>query len=48
MKEHNENVTPAYRYFNIQRVDFTPDGYPVMDAPTGYEVDILPPSGEIE
>ena len=48
MKEHNETVTLAARYFNIQRVDFTPDGYPVMGLPTGYEVDIIPPSGEVE
>ena len=48
MKEHNEAVKPTYRFFNIQRIDFTPDGYPVMGLPTGYEVDIVPPSGEIE
>ena len=46
MKEHNETVTYAPRYFNIQRVDFTPDGYPVMGMPTGYEIEITPPSGE--
>ena len=46
MKEHNENVTPATRYFNIQRVFFDETGYPVMDLPTGYDVDITAPSGE--
>ena len=48
MKEHNENVQPAARYFNIQRVDFDNNGYPVMGSPTGYETDIIPPSGEEE
>ena len=48
MKEHNEKVTPAHRFFNIQRIDFTSDGYPVMGLPTGYETELAPPSGEIE
>jgi GH43 family beta-xylosidase len=48
MKEHNETVTPATRYFNIQRVDFDPSGYPVMTAPTGYDVVLDPPSGETD
>ena len=46
MKEHNENCTIAPRYFNIQRVFFDETGYPAMDLPTGYEVDIEYPSGE--
>ena len=46
MKEHNETVTPAPRYFNIQKVDFDETGYPVMGAPAGYETDLTPPSGE--
>lgn len=46
MKEHNETVTPAARFFNIQKVDFTDDGYPVMGLPTGYETELTPPSGE--
>lgn len=47
MKEHNEHVTPAPRFFHIQKVDFTEDNYPVMGLPTGYEADLIPPSGEI-
>ena len=46
MKEHNEKVTPAPRYFNIQRVDFTAEGYPVMGLPVGYKTELCPPSGE--
>ena len=46
MKEHNEKVMPTARYFNIQKVDFTDDGYPIMGVPTGYETDIPCPSGE--
>jgi hypothetical protein len=46
MKAHNETVTPAARYFNIQRVDFDDSGYPIMGLPTGYEIDINSPSGE--
>jgi hypothetical protein len=34
------------RYFNIQRINFDKTGYPVMDLPTGYEVDIEYPSRE--
>ena len=48
MKEHNEHVTPATRFFNIQKVNFTEDGYPVMGLPTGYKTELTPPSGEIE
>jgi GH43 family beta-xylosidase len=48
MKEHNENGTPAPRYFNIQRVYFDDSGYPIMGLPTGYDTDIEPPAGEIE
>ena len=47
MKEHNEHVTPAARFFNIQKVDFTDDGYPVMGLPIGYETEMNPPSGEV-
>ena len=46
MKEHNETVTSAPRYFNIQKVSFDANGFPVMDLPTGYETDISCPSGE--
>ena len=46
MKEHNETVTPAARYFNIQKVTFDEAGSPVMGEPAGYEKDLLPPSGE--
>ena len=46
MKEHNETVTTAPRYFNIQKVTFDETGYPVMGEPTGYETDLTPPSGE--
>ncbi len=48
MKEHNETVTPASRYFNIQRVEFDDSGYPIMGLPVGYDVDMTPPAGEIE
>ena len=48
MKQHNEKVTPAHRFFNIQRVDFDETGYPVMGLPTGYEVELDPPKGEID
>ena len=48
MKNHNEKVTNAPRYFNIQRVDFDETGYPVMGKPTGYDVELDSPSGEIE
>lgn len=48
MKEHNESVTHAPRYFNIQRVHFDENNYPVMDLPTGYEADITPPAGEVD
>ena len=46
MKEHNETVTPAPRYFHIQKVEFDQSGYPVMGEPAGYEADLVPPSGE--
>ena len=46
MKSHNENATPAPRYFNVQRVDFDADGFPVMGLPTGYEIELDPPAGE--
>lgn len=46
MKAHNENATPAPRYFNVQRVDFDADGFPVMGLPTGYEIELDPPAGE--
>ena len=48
MKEHNENCTPVPRYFNIQRVQFDDTGYPIMGLPTGYELEIAPPSGEAD
>lgn len=48
MKEHNATCTGAPRFFNIQRVDFDDTGYPVMGLPTGYEIDLVPPSGEAE
>ena len=48
MKEHNETVTPAPRFFNIQPVYFDSTGYPKMDLPLGYEVDIVPPKGELD
>lgn len=47
MKEHNENGTYAPRYFNIQRVNFDAEGYPIMGLPVGYEVTVDPPSGEL-
>ena len=46
MKEHNETVTYAPRFFNIQKLSFDETGYPVMGEPLGYETDIVPPSGE--
>lgn len=48
MKEHNETVTCAPRYFNIQRVDFDETGFPTMSLPLGYEDEHVPPSGEID
>ena len=48
MKEHNETVTPAARYFHIQKVDFDEAGYPVMGVPVGCETDLVPPAGERE
>ena len=48
MKKHNEIVTFDIRYFNLQRVDFDETGYPIMSLPTGYEVDLTPPAGEID
>mgnify|MGYP002519584057 CR=1 FL=1 len=48
MKEHNATCTGAPRFFNIQRVDFDETGYPVMGLPTGYEIELDPPKGEIE
>ncbi|MBQ2725403.1 MAG: family 43 glycosylhydrolase [Clostridia bacterium] len=47
MKEHNEKVVYAPRFFNIQKVNFDETGYPVMGEPVGYETDLVPPSGEI-
>lgn len=46
MKEHNENATPATRYMCVQRVDFTPDGYPVMGKSIGFDTHMPSPSGE--
>ena len=48
MKNHNATVTYAPRYFNIQKVDFDENGYPVMGLPAGYETELEPPSGEID
>ena len=45
MKQSNDTVTPAPRYFYIQKVDFDATGYPVMGQPVGY-VPLTPPSGE--
>ncbi|MCR4906692.1 MAG: family 43 glycosylhydrolase [Clostridiales bacterium] len=47
MKAHNETVTYAPRYFNLQHVSFDETGYPVMGEPVGYETDLVPPSGEV-
>ncbi|MBE6723947.1 MAG: hypothetical protein E7576_01925 [Ruminococcaceae bacterium] len=46
MKEHNETVTPAPRYFNIQKVSFDETGFPVLGEPAGPGRDLIPPSGE--
>ncbi|MBE6614076.1 MAG: hypothetical protein E7631_02045 [Ruminococcaceae bacterium] len=48
MKEHNETVTAAPRYFHLQKVDFDDTGYPVMGIPVGCETDLTPPAGEID
>ena len=48
MKEHNETCTGAPRFFNIQRIDFDETGYPLPTLPTGYEVELEPPKGEID
>ena len=36
------------RYMHLQKVQFDETGYPVMGIPVGENVDILPPSGEME
>ena len=46
MKEHNETVTYAPRFFNLEKVSFDENGYPVMGTAVGYETDLIPPSGE--
>ncbi len=46
MKEHNETVTAAPRYFHLEKVRFDENGYPVMGAAVGCGTDLLPPSGE--
>jgi len=46
MKEHNETVTPASRYFHIQKICFDETGFPVMGEPVGNQKELLPPSGE--
>lgn len=48
MREHNETVTPAPRYFHIQRVRFDDSGFPVMDPPAGYEAEMPVPAGETD
>ena len=48
MKQTNPSATGAPRFFNIQKIDFDADGYFVHAIPCGYEVDIVPPSGEAE
>lgn len=46
MKQHNENVKPQTRYFNIQKIDFDETGYPIIGVPVGCETELTPPSGE--
>jgi len=47
MMQHNETVTPTSRHLHIQRLYFDENHFPYMELPTGYDVDLLPPSGEI-
>lgn len=46
MKQSNDTVTPAFRFVNVQKVEFDDTGYPILGKPIGYETPILPPSGE--
>ena len=48
VKEYTEKLIETPRYMHLQKVDFDETGYPVMGVPVGENVDILPPSGEIE
>ncbi|MBR5539192.1 MAG: glycoside hydrolase family 43 protein [Clostridia bacterium] len=48
VKEYTEVLKPTPRYLHLQKVAFDESGYPVMGAPTGENVDIVPPSGEID
>ena len=36
------------RFMYLQKIDFDESGFPVMGEPLGSEVDMIPPSGEIE
>lgn len=47
MKEHNETVTPAPRYCNIQKIAFDETGFPILGEPVGSQSELLPPSGEM-
>ena len=46
MKEHNEHAVCAPRYFNIQKMTFDEQDFPVPATAVGYETDLVPPSGE--
>lgn len=46
MLKSNKTSTPAKRCLNLQRVEFTSDGFPIIGQPVGYETAILPPDGE--
>jgi len=48
MRQSNDTVTLAPRYFHLQKVEFDETGYPVMGQPIGYETPITPPSGEFK
>lgn len=48
MSQSNPSVTPASRYFNIQKVEFDETGYPVMGQPVGWLAPQIPPSGEVK
>ena len=48
VKEYTEVLKQTPRYMHLQKVEFDETGYPVMGIPVGEDVDILPPSGEMD
>jgi len=48
MTQHNEHRKPAGRRANLQKVEWTDEGYPVLGQPTPRGVPIAAPSGECD